>query len=468
MKNSKIPSALYIISAIFIIISAFSDYFGQISAGFILLIIIFKFFWREGTPPIIIAGVGFQWLSITIGYIYLSIADANMIDLLWRPDYSLENIDKTYWLSLLGLLFFALGLKLAIYNIKKRITPIKLLQNYNTTNVIIIYALFTVFSGIFFAFIRFKIPGIAQPVNILSYFKWSLLFIMLYLSIKKNEKLLLVSIILGFEVLTGFTGYFSEFKEILILLPVIYLTFNKIKGTKQILFITFFAVLLFNIGAVWSYVKGEYRMFLSGGERAQTVTVSKSEALDRLLELTTELTLETYKVGLESMVKRIFFLEYFSATVNYIPKQQSYMDGENWNNAIKHVLMPRILFSNKKAIDDSEQTMKLTGIQLAGTKQGTSISVGYMAQAYADYGSFYMMIAIFILGLITGLMYKYFVNYSKNPMWGYALIFPMYFLININGKNITKISGNLFMYFLVFYLIVRFILPRIDKFIRIK
>ena len=467
-KNNKIPSAIYIISAIFIIISLIGGYFEQISAGFILLIIILKLFWRENTPPVIVAALSFQWLSIVSGYIYLSMTDAEMIDLLWRPQFSLERIDETYWLSIWGLLFFALGLKLAIHSLKKQKIPISLLKKYDTTKIIIFYAAFTFFSGMLFALVRFAIPGISQPVNMLSYLKWSLLFIMLYVSIIKNEKLTLVSSILIFEVLVGFTGFFSEFKEILIMLPVVYLTFNKIEGTKQIAFLTFFAILLFNLGAVWSYVKGEYRMFLSGGERAQIVTVSQTDALNRLWELTSEITTETYQMGIESLVKRLFFLEYFSATVNYIPDRQPYMDGENWENAIKHILMPRLFFPNKKAIDDSEQTMKLTGVVLAGAKQGTSISVGYMAEAYADYGISYMFIPIFLLGFVIGLIYKYFINAIRNPLWSYALIFPMYFLININGKNIIKIMGNLFMYFLVFYLIVKFVLPYIDELIRAK
>jgi len=467
-QNNKIPKGIYIISAIFVAISLIGGYFEQVFAAFLLLIVIFKLFWREGTPPVIVVALGFQWLSIVVGYIYLSITDAKMIDLLWRPNYSLENIDLTYWLSIIGLLFFSLGLKIATLKIKKQIITTELLLKYNTTRIIFLYALFSLFSGAIFSYIRFEFPGISQPVYIFLYLKWSLLFIMFYVAIIKKEKLALVFIILGIEVIVGFTGYFSEFKEVLILLPVVYLTFNRIKGIKQIVFITIFAILLFNLGAVWSYVKNEYRVFLSGGERAQIVTVSKKDALSKLFELSSEVNAETYQMGIEAMVKRFFYLEYFSATINYIPKRQPFMNGENWNDAIKHVLMPRMFFPNKKAIDDSETTMKLTGIKLADAEQGTSISIGYMAQAYADYGPFSMILPIFFLGLTIGFMYKFFVNSSKNPLWSYALVFPMYYLININGRNIIKIMGNLFMYFLVFYLIVKFILPYIDRWIRIK
>lgn len=236
IQNNKLPKALYIISAIFIIISLIGGYFEQISVGFILLIIILKLFWKEGTPPIIVVALSFQWLSIVVGYVYLSMTNAEMIDMLWRPQYSLEYIDKAYWLSIFGLLFFAIGIKLAILKLKERKTPIELLQKYDTTKIIVLYAIFTFFSGALFSFVRYKIPGISQPINILSYLKWSLLFIMVYVSIKKNEKLLIISIILCIEVLLGFTGYFSEFKEILIMLPVVYILLIKLKEQNKFYF----------------------------------------------------------------------------------------------------------------------------------------------------------------------------------------------------------------------------------------
>ncbi len=464
-----IKDIIKIFSFIFIFISLISGrFFLEITISTIVLLIIFHLFWKENTPPVIVAALLFQWLSITIGYLYLTITDAKMIDLLWRPFASLKYIDKAFWLSIFGLLFFALGMKLSIINIKERKISLKFLEQYDTLKIIIFYVLYTAFSSALFKAIRFVIPGLSQPVNMLSYFKWSLLFIMVYVAMRKRERLSLLATVLGIEVLIGFTGYFSEFKEILIMLPVIYLTFNKIKDTKEIVFLTLFAVILFNIGVVWSYVKVEYRQFLSGGERAQIVVVDKQTALNKLFELTSKVNSVTYQMGLEALIKRIFSIEYFSATINYIPDRKPYMEGKNWENAVKHVLMPRLFFPNKQAIDDSKTTMELTGIQLADASKGTSISVGYMAQAYADYGPAFMFVPIFLLGLIIGWFYKYFLRSVNNPLWSYALIFPMYFLININGKNIVKITGNLFMYFLVFYLIVKFILPFIDHFIRTK
>lgn len=464
----KLKQGIYITISLLIIVSLFDIYYFKIIVSSLIFLVLFFLFWEQGTPPIIIFGLSFQWLSSVIGYIYLSFSDSSMIDLLWRPENSVSNIDYAFWLSIFSLLVFSLGLKLGIYKIKKKEITSSLLKKYNTTAIIVVYTIFTFFSDALFKLVRFTIPGISQPINMFSYLKWGLLFILLYISFSKKERIPLVILILGIEVLIGFTGYFSEFKEILIMIPIAFLTFNRIKGRKQIILLVVIIVFLFNVGAVWSYVKGEYRMYLSGGEREQVVRVSKKEALMKLYELSSSINPESYKVGVEALVKRIFFLEYFSATINHIPERRPYMKGENYSAAVKHVIMPRMLFPEKEAVDDSKQTQKLTGIEVADASLGASISVGYVAQAYADFGPVYMFIPIFLLGLIIGFIYKYFVNTVKNPLWSYALIFPMYFLINIFGRNIIKITGDLFMYFIVFFLVVRVIVPIIDKWIRIK
>jgi len=386
--------------------------------------------------------------------------------LLWRPFYSLEYINQTYWLSIIGLLAFALGIKFAIINVRVKQISNSLLNNYDTFKIIIFYLVFSVLFVPISSFIRYTIPGLFQAFTLLNFFKWSLFFLMIYVSFKKDKHKKIVFIIIFIEFILGFSGIFSEFKDFLLLFPIVYLSFNKIQSRKQIVILTLLAIILINIGALWSYVKGEYRMYLSGGERAQVVVVDKKAALNKLWELTTKVNTETYKMGFEALIKRIYFLEYFSATVNYSKKYDKYLDGETWGNAIKHILMPRILFPNKKAIDDSKQTMKLTGIHLADSSQGTSISVGYMAESFADFGDFFMHFAIFFLGFILGNIYKLLTTKAINSLWAFAMVFPMYFLININGKNLIKIFGDTFYFLIVFFFLTKFIVPIIDSNIR--
>jgi len=463
---NNIPKLIYFISAFFILSSIIAGkYFEEVTFSFIILIVIFALFYKENEPPVIVIALTFQWLSIAIGHFYLLFFDATQSDLLWRPSYSLSEIDHTYWLSMISLVAFFIGLKIATYHIKVQLADNLLLQKYDTLKIIIAYIIFIVVFEPLANTLRFVMPGIYQALRALTYFKWTLFFLMIYISFKRNEKKKLVFTIIAIETLLGFTGYFSDFKDFMILFPVVYLSFNTIKGRKQIITIAIIAVVLINIGAIWSYVKVEYRPFLSGGIGSAQVTVSKQEALKKLWKLSSNITYRKYSLGFEALVKRIYFLEYFSATVNHIPKLRPFLDGEIWTKSLQHIFMPRLLFPDKEALDDSKQTYKLTGIRVAGANKGTSISTGYMAESYADFGEINMHLAILILGFALGLIYKQLLNNSLNQLWGFALIIPIYFLLNINGKSLIKIFGDTAYFFIAFYILKKFVVPFIDPYL---
>ncbi|MGJ5642451.1 hypothetical protein [Formosa sp. S-31] len=458
------PKQVYLISAVFVIISAFGNYLIEISSAFLTLIFIFKLFWKKGVPPVILAGVFFQWFAVTSGYIYLSLSSAEMVDLLWRPEYSLDFINETYYYSIVGIIIFSIGTWHATKNIKYSSISRELLEKYDTKKAIIMYSAFSFGAGIVLKILTSIVPGLAAPLTTLLYFKWVLLFLVVNLAFVKNEyKKMVLSIIL-FEVLLGFTGFFSSFKDILILFPIIFITNQRIDNPKNIMQIVFIAILLFNLGVVWTAVKEEYREYLSGGRDSQVVRVSKLEAFNKFTDLVSNVTSEDYSEGIEGMIKRFFFLEYFSATVKNIPQSAPHTGGKYWIGALEHIFMPRILFPNKESIDDSEQTRELTGIQeVSGAESGVSITTGYFASAYADYGPVYMYIPIYLLGYLLGFVYKFFIKKIDNPLWAYGFLIPMYFLFNIFSKNIVKISGYTFMYLIVFSLIISFALPIVDK-----
>ena len=67
--------------------------------------------------------------------------------------------------------------------------------------------------------------------------------------------------------------------------------------------------------------------------------------------------------------------------------------------------MPRLLFVDKDVIDDTARTNLYTG-GLAGSSEGTSISLGYVAEAYIDFGTFGMFAALLAIGLLYGAIYR--------------------------------------------------------------
>jgi hypothetical protein len=109
------------------------------------------------------------------------------------------------------------------------------------------------------------------------------------------------------------------------------------------------------------------------------------------------------------------------------------------------VLTPRLLFPNKASIDDSARTEKYTGVQVSGTEQGTSISLGYVAESYIDFGVKGMFAPILLLGLFYGLIYRFFADHQRYRVLGFAmataiLVFGAY---TIETSNIKLLGGNL-------------------------
>jgi hypothetical protein len=196
--------------------------------------------------------------------------------------------------------------------------------------------------------------------------------------------------------------------------------------------------------------------------------VSKKQALKKFVSYIKEFDKERYKLGQEALFKRIFYLEFFSATIRMIPTYRPFMKGYNLWRAIRHVTMPRILFPNKPPLDDSKHTIELTGIYVATAQQGTSISVGYMSELYADFGPFGMNFPLFLIGLFWGLIYRFILLTIKPNIWAFAIAVPMFFIMYLYERDLVKLVGDT-IWFLITVLILKItVLPWLPKIFQLK
>src|SRR5262249_38165568 len=127
-----------------------------------------------------------------------------------------------------------------------------------------------------------------------------------------------------------------------------------------------------------------------------------------------------------------------------VPENVPYEHGTLWFGAIQHAFMPRLFFPNKPTLDDSVRTQKYTGMEVAGREQGASIGIGYIAESYIDFGRYWMLAPIFLLGVFYGLIYRFFAFRQRYGLLGVAaaiaiLVFGAY---SIETSNIKLIGGN--------------------------
>ena len=159
----------------------------------------------------------------------------------------------------------------------------------------------------------------------------------------------------------------------------------------------------------------------------------------------------------------------FARVISTVPRYLPHEEGKMWWTAVRHILMPRLLFPKKPALpSDSELTSRYTRTVLASSKQGTSISMGYMAESYIDFGMFGMFVPVFLCGLLWGGMYRYFMLNVPDRLIAYGMVTAL--LANANQFEIhsVKLLGGMLMNFLVFATVAKFVLPKFSGLLTVR
>ncbi|MBC7391577.1 MAG: hypothetical protein H7329_20440, partial [Opitutaceae bacterium] len=117
-------------------------------------------------------------------------------------------------------------------------------------------------------------------------------------------------------------------------------------------------------------------------------------------------------------------------------------------------------------IDDSEKASLYTGQEFYGADRGTSVSLGYFAESYVDFGMVGMHLSLLFYGFIIGSIYKYVIHSAPNHIIGTSLVFPMFFIIFNFETALDKIVGAIFMYLIIYFFVNKFLLKSLLNYIR--
>lgn len=451
---------LFLLIAVFFIL--YSDQPVLMVFSIASLYLCYYLFWRRYEPKIIFIGLLQSWMSITIKIFY---SDIKLVK--YESLSQSNNIVQTTYISLFGFCVFCLGLWIAIKDMKLTNAKMDELFNspYNFRRILIVYGIVAFLNFTLKAFVFF-IPGLAQLFSGLLQMKLGFLFLLLFYSFRTRKNLMLVFLIVLFEIVLSLFSYFSSFKDIIITVIVIIALFPlRLKPKESLVVVLLSAVSFYSI-MVWQSIKGDYRKFLSGGERSQSIVVSQEDALKKIQELSENSGNAASKDVLYETIDRISYIEFFSQATENVPLKIPYENGRLWGANILHVLQPRILFPNKEAIDDSKMVNKYATRKVAGAKQGASFSLGFMAESYIDFGPYLMFIPVFIVGWLMGFIYKMIIRQSINYFWGFTMVSSLWININCNGTPGSKILGWIFMYYIAFLFFRYLLMKPLDNYIR--
>lgn len=372
--------------------------------------------------------------------------------------------------SLIGVVFLFLPIiyvqtKLPKINITDIRNSVNELSTEKTMYCYLASFFFLTFLGLL---VSSTMSGISQIVFSLAKIKWLFFLLFGYQSIVKKEKRGFFYFAIGFEFLSGFFSYFSEFKTVIYFLIILLLTLVESINVKQIIYLLLIAVVMVPLALFWSSIKGSYRAFLNGGQKAQVVVVSNDEALNKLESLSNNVDENTLEGSIIATLDRIQYTYTFAKTIERVPAIIPFQDGNNWLGNIIYCTTPRFLNPDKSTLDNSIKTSKYTGIQHLSAKKGVSFSLGYFAEFYIDFGFYGMMLGILALGAIYAMIYSYFMHKaSGNLVFNYAVVGSFFFEFSAFEADGTFLLGRLLASLVTYVVLIQFAFPFLLRFITI-
>ncbi len=435
----------------------------------VMAVVIVRFFWRENEPQVLLISLLLYWSVVSILLLYGWVGQQPLNDL---TRYGKVNMERAMLSGLFALGVYGLGIHLFTTRIQSidRSKLTSILLGYDMKRLLFTYVIFSVITGYFQNKFIFLSGG--QLIITLFSFKWVLLMFLVIRARLVNEYRWILALIISAEILLSFAGYWAAFKDyVLVLLAGLLFFIPRVSLRTAGLSIIMGAV-VFSIAVVWSYSKTEYRAYLTEGERTQVVVrEDQSENLERFWQIasrdfSSDQFAISFSKGVENLFFRVSYIEFLALAQHQVPVFLPHENGRLLMQALEHVFKPRILFPDKKPIYDSELTSKYTGVRFAGAEQGTSFSLGTVAESYVDFGSIYMFVPLLLFGCWIGWLYRNFIVKGYSIVWGMCLTAPLFQFSWSFPVPTSKLLGWSIMYFIVYTLVNRYGLRYIDNWLQ--
>ena len=363
--------------------------------------------WRAGDAPVVPFVIVYQWVAITIGYWYVGWAG------FFPSTYAPGDVDRTVLIACAGLFLFAVGIRLGSALLaRRRAASVAADEPRAVTNLRGLFVLVMMLYGIDYVIVLntwyvASLNVILEQVLVLR----QVLLLVLWLEVLRQRRgAAYLAITLAWVFVPRLGAYFSEFKSPFMLLIIVVAASWRPWETqwwRRGLVVAFktspaIAAALF-LALLWQAgVKKDTREAYD----RQLVGSSPSERIDLFLDSAADAwpVLRDDPAGVvESLVERLSYITFFSRVLDYVPRQEPHARGELLTMALLNSSVPRFLYPEKPVLpSDSYYTRRFAGIMVPD--EGTSISIGYMAEFYADWGTPGMMASVLGYGVWVGLV----------------------------------------------------------------
>ncbi len=414
---------------------------------------------RPRMPSIIVYYLLFMWLEMAARVLLASMDGEALGDGLYGDD-----VYRAMWYAMASLLVLAVVFRGCLRDL-----PADEFAEHRRWPPIVLFNVYLAMAAVsfFLAPIASLNGGIAQPVQALGSLKYVTMFMLFAAVMSTGKGINLLLLVVLMEIVTGFTGLFSGFKTVFIvlLLTALSLRMSLRIGTVVVGLVTI-AVLL-GLGVFWTAVKSEYRDVATEGVDSQTITAGLGTRADMLIGKAVRPGEIEWGEAVDQLVRRIAYIDFFGATIGVVENAPETEVAPRWRDALEHVAKPRLLFPDKAALDDTEIFLRYVRDEIGDdSRPGTSISIGYLAENFIDFGFPGMLLPVAVMGLVLGRALRYFM--TRPVPWAVREGFITALVLTLGAGmelSLAKFLGSTILVFVVLAVCLKFVYPPVERWI---
>jgi hypothetical protein len=372
------------------------------------------------------------------------------------------SVPRAYWYMLSSLVVMAIAFRMTLSGLRPAShAEATAHERWRPTDLIIVY-FGAIAISLVFAFAGRLVPSLFQAMDVASRLKVVALFVLCTYTFSTGQGMKFVLGAVFFEILIGFTGFFSDFRGVFVYVAVAAIAarirWTTISSVAAVVWVSMLLVL----ALFWTSVKNDYRIYASQSEESQEIKVPLNERMAYLGGKLMSAGDTNWSDAAYTLLVRLAYVDIFGAVIGVqetSPEPEPY---RQWSEALGHVFQPRFLFPEKPQLSDSDVYMRLARADPAEhARTGTSISVGYMGENFVDFGFPGMLLGIAFMGVMLGLVTRFFMSSPLPLIVREGIVMGFVFSMARDGVEVSlpKVLGGMFMFFLVFSLIARFGFP---------
>jgi hypothetical protein len=252
-------------------------------------------------------------------------------------------------------------------------------------------------------------PSIRQIITTLDTARLGVLFLIMRRLCSPTPRWGTLGLVVGIEIIMGITGFFAGFREPIVLVVLAVLEVFDRRNKQHWIAVGVAVVSVGLLGLIWMGIRRDYRREYVEVDQFQA---SRTARVERVRDLSSAFLKgdpsEVWATA-DSLVDRMWTIYYPALAVERVPKVLAHTNGAILQDALIHIVTPRVFFPNKpELMSDSDKVRKYSGAHVAGRESNTSIAFGYSAEAFIDFGLPMMFVPVFAFGLFLGAMYALF------------------------------------------------------------